>query len=122
MQLIKKFFSNFRYIYSPKYLGRPVEHMKYPGITICSQGWIPNVMAKAIVKQTEEYIATKYNLDINTVRDILKNNETLKLQYEEEKDKELYPGATASVTSMASAMSTNNNPVNGDVRFFILIE
>ena len=103
-------------------LGRPVEHMKYPGITICSQGWIPNVMAKAIVKQTEEYIATKYNLDINTVRDILKNNETLKLQYEEEKDKELYPGATASVTSMASAMSTNNNPVNGDVRFFILIE
>ena len=96
--------------------------MKYPGITICSQGWIPNVMAKAIVKQTEEYIATKYNLDINTVRDILKNNETLKLQYEEEKDKELYPGATASVTSMASAMSTNNNPVNGDVRFFILIE
>ena len=92
--------------------------MKYPGITICSQGWIPNVMAKAIVKQTEEYIATKYNLDINTVRDILKNNETLKLKYEEEKDKELYPGATASVTSMASAMSTNNNPVNGDIIFF----
>ena len=96
--------------------------MKYPGITICSQGWIPNVMAKAIVKQTEEYIATKYNLDINTVRDILKNNETLKLKYEEEKDKELYPGATASVTSMASAMSTNNNPVNGDRRFLFNIQ
>ena len=84
--------------------------MEYPGITICSQGWIQEVVNKAIVKQTEEYIANKYDLDIDTVKDILKN-ETLKQQYEEEKDKDLYPGATESVSSMAASMTTNN-PVN----------
>ena len=84
--------------------------MEYPGITICSQGWIQEVVDKAIVKQTEEYIANKYNLDVDTVKEILKN-ETLKLKYEEDKDKDLYPGATASVSSMASSMTTNN-PVN----------
>ena len=81
--------------------------MDYPGITICSQGWIQKVVDNAIVKQTEEYMANTYDLDINSIYEILKN-ETLRLQYEEEKDRELYPGATASVTSMVTSMTTNN--------------
>jgi len=84
--------------------------MDYPGITICSQGWIQQVVDNAIVKQTQEYIANTHGLDINTIYEILEN-ETLRLQYEEEKDQELYPGATASVTSMVTSMTTNN-PVN----------
>ena len=81
--------------------------MEYPGITICSQGWIQEVVDRAIVKQTEEYIANKYNLDIKTVKEILQND-TARLQYEQEKDNELYPGATSSVTSMVTSMNTNN--------------
>ena len=81
--------------------------MDYPGITICSQGWIQEVVNKAIVKQTEEYLANTHGLDINAIYEILQN-ETERLKYEELKDKELYPGATASIASMVTSMTTNN--------------
>ena len=88
-------------------IGRPVEEMEYPGITICSQGWIPDVVNKAVLKQLEEFIASKHELDIETVRENLRN-ESLKIQYEDEIYRELYPGSTTSVTNMITSMTTNN--------------
>ena len=81
--------------------------MDYPGITICSQGWIPEVVNQAALKQVEEFIANKHGIDVETVRENLKN-ESLKVQYEAEVYEELYPGSTSSVTNMVTSMSSNN--------------
>ena len=88
-------------------LGRPVEEMDYPGITICSQGWIPDVVNKAVMKQLEEFVASKHGLDVETVRENLKND-SFKVLYNNELYKELYPGSTSDVTSMVTSMSANN--------------
>ena len=94
--------------------GRPIEHIDYPGITICSQGWIQEVVSNAINKQTKEYLENKYNFTSDEIAAIMKND-TSKAKYVEEKEKELYPGATSSVESMTSYMTTNN-PVNTRIK------
>ena len=96
--------------------------MEYPGITICSQGWIQEVVDNAIVKQAEEYIANTHGLDINTIYEILHGeNDTLRHLYEEEINNELYPGATASVSSMVTSMTTNN-PVSIIIYINVIFE
>ena len=87
-------------------LGRPIEEIEYPAVTICSQGWIENVINRAIDKQMEEYLLDR-GLNSSQVENILKNA-TLKKQWELQKDKDLYPGATKSVSNMVKTMSVNN--------------
>ena len=81
--------------------------MDYLGITSCSHGWIPDVVIKAVIEQLEEFVAYIHGLDVETVRENLKND-SFKVLYTNELYKELYPGSTSDVTSMVTSMSANN--------------
>ena len=72
------------------------------------------MVSNAINKQTKEYLENKYNFTSDEIAAIMKND-TSKAKYVEEKEKELYPGATSSVESMTSYMTTNN-PVSTRIK------
>lgn len=82
--------------------GLPLSQIKYPAITICSQGLIQDVINKALAKQFSDYI-TKSGKDPGSMTDQEKE------QWQKNYSSTLYPGAIASPLSMVN-MLTSENP------------
>ena len=39
--------------------GIPIQRTEYPAITICNKGWINKVLARALLKQYQDYAGSK---------------------------------------------------------------
>ena len=82
-------------------LGLPLREIKYPAVTICSQGLIQDVIDKALEKQFNDYLQSIGKDPATISADELK---AAKDSY----NKDLYPGATTSPASMVSVLVSND--------------
>ena len=85
-------------------LGKPVDKVKYPASTICSQGWVSEVIENVLDKQLHDYIRSQ-GIDISQMN--ATEIETLESDFTED----LYAGATLSTKKMITLLASRDPDV-----------
>jgi hypothetical protein len=83
-----------------------VEDIPFPAITICGQGWIPEVVGRAINNQLHEYARSK-GINISEVE----NDKRLKDNITRSYTSAWYPGATLSIHQIVKLLASQDPDV-----------
>ena len=85
-----------------------MSQVPFPALTICSQGWVPEVVESVMKKELHDYIISK-GRDISNVSDEdLSSIETL---FADNFTKEFFPGATIPVPKMITLLASQDPDV-----------
>ena len=85
-------------------IGKPISEIEYPALTICSQGWVPDVVHKVLDRQFEDYLKS-INVSMVDLNQVKINH------YKEEYANATYPGLKLPPEKIISQLISQNPAV-----------